>query len=58
MHDIPYVRPKDLTPEITTMMTRICTEIRKILSENIPCGIQVQINEFITENDTEKKSLK
>ncbi|XP_043515682.1 uncharacterized protein F13E9.13, mitochondrial isoform X1 [Frieseomelitta varia] len=41
MHDVPYVRPKDLTPEITTMMTRICTEIRKILSENIPCGIQI-----------------
>lgn len=48
MHDIPYVRPKDLTPEITAMMTRICTEIRKILPENIPCGIQVQIKEFIT----------
>ncbi|XP_050493319.1 uncharacterized protein F13E9.13, mitochondrial isoform X1 [Bombus huntii] len=41
MHDIPYVKPKDLTPETTAIMTRICTEVRKVLPENIPCGIQI-----------------
>lgn len=48
MHDIPYVKPKDLTPETTAIMTRICTEVRKVLPQYIPCGIQVRIEEFIT----------
>lgn len=41
MHDIPYVRQKDLSPEIVTMMTRICSEVRKIVPQNIGCGIQI-----------------
>ncbi|XP_015437262.1 PREDICTED: uncharacterized protein F13E9.13, mitochondrial [Dufourea novaeangliae] len=41
MHDIPYVKAKNLSPEITAMMTRVCTEIKRILPENIPCGIQI-----------------
>lgn len=41
MHDNPYVRSEHLTPETIAMMTRICTEIKQILPENIPCGIQV-----------------
>ncbi|XP_076756369.1 uncharacterized protein F13E9.13, mitochondrial [Xylocopa sonorina] len=41
MHDVPYVRPNNLTPEITSMMTRICTEIKKVLPDNIPCGVQI-----------------
>ncbi|KAL6430114.1 hypothetical protein ACFW04_007712 [Cataglyphis niger] len=41
MHDIPYVRQKDLSPEITTMMTRICLEVRKVVPQNIACGVQI-----------------
>ncbi|XP_012139290.2 uncharacterized protein F13E9.13, mitochondrial isoform X2 [Megachile rotundata] len=40
MHDIPYVRPKDISPETTAFMTRICTEVKRTLPE-IPCGIQI-----------------
>lgn len=47
MHDNPYVRPKHLTPETTAMMTRICIEIKQVLPESIPCGIQVEIKKFI-----------
>ncbi|XP_071635412.1 uncharacterized protein [Temnothorax longispinosus] len=41
MHDVPYIKQKDISPEVTTMMTRICTEIRKITPQNITCGIQI-----------------
>lgn len=41
MHDIPYVKQKDISMEVTAMMTRICTEVRKITPHNIPCGVQV-----------------
>ncbi|XP_019882811.1 uncharacterized protein F13E9.13, mitochondrial isoform X3 [Camponotus floridanus] len=41
MHDIPYVRQRDLSPEITTMMTRICSEVRKVVPQNIACGVQI-----------------
>ncbi|XP_066597094.1 uncharacterized protein F13E9.13, mitochondrial isoform X2 [Prorops nasuta] len=41
MHDVPYIRSKDLMPETTAMMTRICTEIRKTLPNCMPCGVQV-----------------
>ncbi|CAL7942050.1 unnamed protein product [Xylocopa violacea] len=41
MHDIPYVRPNDITPEITSMMTKICTEIKKVVPDSIPCGVQI-----------------
>lgn len=48
MHDIPYVRRKDLSPEIVSTMTRICTEVKKITPRSIACGIQVydQVSKF------------
>ncbi|XP_012228011.1 uncharacterized protein F13E9.13, mitochondrial [Linepithema humile] len=41
MHDIPYVKQRDTSMEITAMMTRICAEIRKITPQNIACGVQI-----------------
>ncbi|OAD57448.1 Uncharacterized protein F13E9.13, mitochondrial [Eufriesea mexicana] len=41
MHDIPYVTSKHITPETTAMMTRICTEIKNVLPEKLPCGVQI-----------------
>ncbi|EFN85338.1 Uncharacterized protein F13E9.13, mitochondrial [Harpegnathos saltator] len=41
MHDIPYVKKKDLSPEIVTLMTRICTEVRKVVPGNTVCGVQI-----------------
>ncbi|XP_046736218.1 uncharacterized protein F13E9.13, mitochondrial [Diprion similis] len=41
MHDIPYVQAKDLLPETTALMTRVCSEVRKILPRHVPCGVQV-----------------
>ncbi|XP_076377484.1 uncharacterized protein LOC117221054 isoform X5 [Megalopta genalis] len=40
MNDVPYVKAGDVLPETTAMMTRICTEIRKALPDNLPCGVQ------------------
>ncbi|XP_076377482.1 uncharacterized protein F13E9.13, mitochondrial isoform X2 [Megalopta genalis] len=41
MNDVPYVKAGDVLPETTAMMTRICTEIRKALPDNLPCGVQI-----------------
>ncbi|KAL2715866.1 hypothetical protein V1478_013542 [Vespula squamosa] len=41
MHDVPYVKSKDISSETTAMMTRICIEIRKLMPENIACGTQI-----------------
>ncbi|XP_015181914.1 PREDICTED: uncharacterized protein F13E9.13, mitochondrial [Polistes dominula] len=41
MHDVPYVKSKDISSETTAMMTRICVEIRKVIPESIACGIQI-----------------
>ncbi|XP_012532358.1 uncharacterized protein F13E9.13, mitochondrial isoform X1 [Monomorium pharaonis] len=41
MHDVPYIKQKDISPEIITMMTRICTEVRRITPQNIACGVQI-----------------
>lgn len=41
MHDVPYVRPHEISPETTSMMTRICIEVRKLIPESIACGIQI-----------------
>lgn len=41
MHDVPYIKQKDISPEVITMMTRICTEVRKVTPQNIACGVQV-----------------
>lgn len=43
MHDIPYVQPKNIQPETTAMMTRICYEINKLVPKTIPCGVQVNL---------------
>ncbi|XP_014276359.1 uncharacterized protein F13E9.13, mitochondrial isoform X2 [Halyomorpha halys] len=40
MHDIPYVRSKELGPEIVSAMTRVTTEVKKVIP-HIPCGIQI-----------------
>jgi len=45
MHDIPYVKQKDLSPETISMMTRICTEVRKVAPLSVACGIQVRERE-------------
>ncbi|XP_056631618.1 uncharacterized protein F13E9.13, mitochondrial [Diorhabda sublineata] len=41
MHDIPYVQSKHFGPEVTASMSRICTELRKIIPRTTPFGIQV-----------------
>lgn len=41
MHDIPYVQPKHMGPEVTAVMTRICAEVRRVLPATIQCGVQV-----------------
>ncbi|KAJ8971243.1 hypothetical protein NQ314_000805 [Rhamnusium bicolor] len=41
MHDVPYIQSKYFGPEITATMSRICTELRKIVPKNKPFGIQV-----------------
>ena len=40
MHDVPYVTKKDSGPEITSVMTRVCSEVKKIVP-NVPCGVQM-----------------
>lgn len=41
MHDIPYVRAAEISPEIVAMMTTICVSVRQIIPKTIPCGLQV-----------------
>lgn len=41
MHDVPYIQSKDFGPEITAMMSRICSDIKRIVPNNVPCGIQI-----------------
>uniref|UniRef100_A0A8D9ELW2 Uncharacterized protein F13E9.13, mitochondrial n=1 Tax=Cacopsylla melanoneura TaxID=428564 RepID=A0A8D9ELW2_9HEMI len=41
MHDIPYVLESDSGPEITAMMSRVCTEVRKLLPSTMPVGVQI-----------------
>lgn len=41
MHDVPYIQDKSLGPEIISSMTRIATEIKKVLNPGTPCGVQV-----------------
>lgn len=47
MHDIPYVPAIEISPEIVSMMTRICSSIRKLIPDHIPCGLQVCFNSII-----------
>lgn len=43
MHDIPYVSAEKISPEIVSMMTRICTAVRQLIPDYIPCGLQVSM---------------
>ncbi|OTF76284.1 BtpA domain containing protein [Euroglyphus maynei] len=40
MFDRPYLK-SDAGPEITATMTRVCNEVRRIVPEQIPCGVQI-----------------
>ena len=40
MFDIPYVTRKDCGPEVTSVMTRICSEVKKC-APHIPVGVQL-----------------
>ncbi|XP_054917709.1 uncharacterized protein F13E9.13, mitochondrial isoform X3 [Dermacentor andersoni] len=40
MFDIPYVKPNQAGPELTSFMTRVCTEVKRILP-SLPCGVQI-----------------
>ncbi|PRD24328.1 UNVERIFIED_CONTAM: Uncharacterized protein F13E9.13 [Trichonephila clavipes] len=40
MFDVPYVMGNQVGPEVTAVMTRIGSEIKKILGK-MPCGVQV-----------------
>ncbi|CAH0547502.1 unnamed protein product [Brassicogethes aeneus] len=41
MHDVPYMQSKHLGPEIVATMSKICTELKKLIPGNVPCGVQV-----------------
>ncbi|XP_054712136.1 uncharacterized protein F13E9.13, mitochondrial-like [Uloborus diversus] len=40
MFDVPYVSGDQVGPEITAVMTRICTEVKKTVG-SLPCGVQI-----------------
>ncbi|XP_022258207.1 uncharacterized protein F13E9.13, mitochondrial-like isoform X2 [Limulus polyphemus] len=40
MHDVPYVTAKNCGPEVTAVMTRVCSEVRQTVPL-LPCGVQV-----------------
>lgn len=41
MHDIPYIQDKHLGPEITASMTRITSEVMRVLNPSVKCGLQI-----------------
>lgn len=41
MHDVPYIQSKYFGPEVTATMCRVCTELRKMIPQSKPFGIQV-----------------
>jgi membrane complex biogenesis BtpA family protein len=41
MHDVPYVQSRHFSPETVAVMTRICSEIKRIVPGDLPCGVQV-----------------
>ncbi|CAN7992043.1 unnamed protein product [Ixodes hexagonus] len=40
MYDVPYVTAKHAGPEQVAFMTRVCTEVKKMLP-TLPCGVQL-----------------
>ncbi|XP_065565604.1 uncharacterized protein F13E9.13, mitochondrial-like isoform X2 [Artemia franciscana] len=41
MHDVPYIRGADVGPHTIACMTKICTEVRKVVPSGYPCGLQI-----------------
>lgn len=41
MHDLPYVKERQLGPEIVACMTRVGQAVRSIIPKEMPCGVQV-----------------
>ena len=41
MFDLPYVKRSHAGPELTAVMTRVATEVRRVLPSRIQCGIQI-----------------
>lgn len=41
MHDLPYVQSDKFGPETVAAMTRLAMEMRQIIPDKTPCGIQV-----------------
>nr|CAI5866336.1 unnamed protein product [Callosobruchus analis] len=41
MHDVPYIQSKHFGPEITATMSRVCSEMRRIIPDSVPFGVQV-----------------
>lgn len=41
MHDVPYVQDKKIGWEVVAAMTRLCIEIKSVLTPRTPCGIQI-----------------
>lgn len=41
MHDLPYVQSQHFGPETVSALTRLAFEMRQIIPEKTPCGIQV-----------------
>ena len=41
MHDTPYVKAKDLGPEVTACMATICSQVRGIFPAQKPVGVQI-----------------
>lgn len=41
MHDVPYVQARHLQPETVACMTRLAMEIRSIVPDSTPCGLQI-----------------
>lgn len=39
-----------MSPEIVSMMTKICVSIRQIIPEDVPCGLQVDYNSSKSDN--------
>ncbi|XP_060519471.1 uncharacterized protein F13E9.13, mitochondrial [Cylas formicarius] len=41
MHDIPYIQSHHFGPEVGVTMSRVCSELRKVVPDNVACGVQV-----------------
>ena len=41
MHDVPYLRGGVVGPEVTSCMTRVCSEVKLAIGENMPLGVQI-----------------